>query len=240
MTFDLITYFEGSETRIAAQFAEHALIEGKPRLQWTGDKLDEVTWTLVFHLGFCDPEKELQKLKKLIAEHQAAPLHYSNGEYKGTFVATDCSATSRQVMRDGTLIWLEASLTLKEFVEPPAPVEQKAAQRPVAAEKRSANGRRKPPRTVKAAAKSRSKSAPVTRNEWGKDGETTSSFSCHVGSCQNEACLDQRDTSDLVRDAVSGLSETTLRQAVTLLDAAILRVGRTALSGQCCCNRRHA
>lgn len=168
VTFDLITYFEGSETRIAAQFAEHALIEGKPQLQWTGDKLDEVTWTLVFHLGFCDPEKELQKLKKLIAEHQAAPLHYSNGEYKGTFVATDCSATSRQVMRDGTLIWLEASLTLKEFVEPPAPVEQKAAQRPVAAEKRSANGRRKPPRTVKAAAKSRSKSAPVTRNEWGE------------------------------------------------------------------------
>ncbi|MEX3555332.1 MAG: phage tail protein [Burkholderia gladioli] len=164
VTFDLITYFEGTETRVGADFAEHKLIEGKPRLQWTGDKLDEVTWTLVFHAGFCEPEKELQKLRKLVAEHAAAPLHYSNGDYKGTFVPTDCSTTSRQVMRDGTLVWLEASLTLKEFVEPPKPVEQKPTQPATAAEKHATNGRRKPPRTVKAAAKARPKSAPVCRN----------------------------------------------------------------------------
>lgn len=39
--FDLITYFDGFESQFGADFAEHALIEGKPRLQFIGDKLDE-------------------------------------------------------------------------------------------------------------------------------------------------------------------------------------------------------
>ena len=39
ITFDLITYFEGMEASFSANYAEHALIEGKPRLQWVGDNL---------------------------------------------------------------------------------------------------------------------------------------------------------------------------------------------------------
>ena len=31
--FDLITYFDGFESSFSANFAEHALIDGKPRLQ---------------------------------------------------------------------------------------------------------------------------------------------------------------------------------------------------------------
>ena len=37
--FDLITYFDGLETRFGAEYAEHALIALKPRLQFVGDAL---------------------------------------------------------------------------------------------------------------------------------------------------------------------------------------------------------
>jgi len=164
VAFNLVTYFEGSETRFGAEFAEHKLIDGKPRLQWVGDKLDEINWTLVFHAGFCDPEAELQKLAKLVASHTPAPLHYSNGDYKGTFVPMDCTVTSRQSMRDGTLVWIDATLSLKEYVEPKALVEQTPSQPPVAAETRAPGGTRKPPRTVKKAPKPRPATASCTRN----------------------------------------------------------------------------
>ncbi|MEX3690084.1 phage tail protein [Paraburkholderia sp. BR14263] len=162
--FGLPAYFTGSETRFGAEYAEHKLIDGKPRLQSTGDKLDEITWNVVFHAGFCDPEAELQKLRKLIASHTAAPLHFANGDYKGTFVATDCTVTTRQTMRDGTLVWLEGTVSLKEYVEPPVLVEQTASQTPVAAQTRSGNGITTPPNTVTASATARPSTASATRN----------------------------------------------------------------------------
>ena len=61
--FDLITYFDGFESQFGADYAEHPLIEGKPRLQFVGDKLDEIRIQLAFHLHYCDPEAELAKLK---------------------------------------------------------------------------------------------------------------------------------------------------------------------------------
>lgn len=114
--FDLITYFDGFESQFGADFAEHALIEGKPRLQFIGDKLDEIRIQLVFHLSYCDPEAELAKLKDALAAHQAMALVLGNGDYKGWFVLTDVQATSKHTDKAGTLIALEASITLREFV----------------------------------------------------------------------------------------------------------------------------
>lgn len=114
--FDLITYFDGFESQFGTDFAEHALIEGKPRLQFIGDKLDEIRIQLAFHLHYCDPEAELAKLKDALAAHQAMALVLGNGDYKGWFVLTDVQATSKHTDKAGTLIALEASITLREFV----------------------------------------------------------------------------------------------------------------------------
>lgn len=114
--FDLITYFDGFESQFGADYAEHALIEGKPRLQFVGDKLDEIRIQLAFHLHYCDPEAELAKLKKALAAHDAMALVLGNGDYKGWFVLTDVQATSKHTDKAGTLIALEASITLREFV----------------------------------------------------------------------------------------------------------------------------
>jgi len=164
VSFDLITYFEGHELSFGADYAEHALIEGKPRLQFIGDRLDERNWSLVFHAGFCDPEAELQKLRRLIASHGAAPLTFANGDHKGFFVPLEASVGFRQSSRDGTAIWIEASLKLREHVAPQTLVEQVASQAPTAAEIPASGGStRKPPRTVQRTPQPRAANAPATR-----------------------------------------------------------------------------
>lgn len=114
--FDLITYFDGLDAQFGADYAEHALIEGKPRLQFIGDKLDEITIALAFHQYYCDPERELARLKKALSAHQAMAFVLGNGDYKGWFVLTDVQATSKQTDQAGTLIELDASITLREYV----------------------------------------------------------------------------------------------------------------------------
>ncbi len=123
--FDLITYFDGLETRFGADYAEHALIARKPRLQFVGDKLDEVRIDLVFHASYCHPEAELVRLKKALASHDALSLVLGNGDYKGRFVITGLTATGRHTDTAGTLLAVEASMELREFTgdpaQPPAP-----------------------------------------------------------------------------------------------------------------------
>ncbi|KUM03536.1 phage tail protein [Chromobacterium subtsugae] len=134
--FDLITYFDGFESQFGADYAEHALIEGKPRLQWVADKLDEIRIQLSFHSQFCDPERELLKLRQALADHQAMALVLGNGDYKGWFVLTDLQATSKQTDAAGTLIALEANITLREYVgdkKKPRPPAVQPAQPPAAA-----------------------------------------------------------------------------------------------------------
>lgn len=157
------TYFEGMEESFGGDYVEHGLIGGKPRLQWMGDKLDEIKWILVFHAGFCDPEVEYLKLKQVVADHTALPLVFANGDYKGWFIVTEANATLRQTMRDGTVIWLEANATLREYVRPPVLAEATPKQ-PAKAAESTKGGKTKPARTKNTRAKARSSSSPATRN----------------------------------------------------------------------------
>ncbi|MDO5940645.1 phage tail protein [Burkholderia cepacia] len=127
--FDLITYFDGFESQFGADFAEHALIEGKPRLQFIADKLDEIRIQLAFHAYYCDPETELAKLKTALAAHQAMTLVLGNGDYKGWFVLTEVLSSSKHTDKAGTLIALEANITLREFVgDKKSPLQPPAVQ----------------------------------------------------------------------------------------------------------------
>lgn len=116
--FELITYFDGLEGHFAADYAEHALIEGKPRLQFIGDKLDEWSLKLRFHAGYCDPEAEVVKLRRVLAAHQALPFILANGEYKGEFVILDVTVTAEHTNTEGRLIAADADMKLKEHVLP--------------------------------------------------------------------------------------------------------------------------
>lgn len=149
--FDLITYFNGLEGKWGADYSEHARTEGKPRLQWIGDKLDEWTLKLKFHRQFCTPETELAKLRKALSAHRALAFVLANGDYKGMFVIGEISLTAEHTDAVGALICAEVALSLKEDADAPAPPPAK----PAVVKK----GAARPVRTVTAAAPSASATA---------------------------------------------------------------------------------
>lgn len=115
--FNLITYLSGFEAQFGADYAEHNLINGKPRLQFTADRLDEIKIALFFHAAYCNPTAELARLKQAMLLHKAMSLVLGNGEYKGRFVLTEIGAISEFCDSLGNLYQLRAHINLKEFVE---------------------------------------------------------------------------------------------------------------------------
>lgn len=135
--FELITYFDGMEAQFGVDYAEHPLIGGKPRLQWVGDKLDEFNLDLTFHASYCNPETELLKLRTAMLSRQARQFVLGSGTYKGWFVITDLRATSRQTDKAGGLIALDATVTLREYVDPKSEEARNAQAKKEAAEARA-------------------------------------------------------------------------------------------------------
>jgi phage protein U len=140
IAFDILTGPLSMDESFSANFAEHPLIEGKPRLQWVGDNLNEVTWQLMFHAGFCTPTLELFKLRAAIAAHLPLPLVLLSGAHKGWFVPASVDVTTRMTRHDGTVLWLEARLTLRECPPPAFMPEMIPTMSALAVEKTGANG----------------------------------------------------------------------------------------------------
>lgn len=138
--FDVLTSMEDGEESFSANFAEHALIEGKPRLQWVGDNLGEVTWNLIFHAGFCMPTVELLKLRAAVAAHMPLPLVLFSGAHLGWFVPVSVNVTTRMTRGDGTLLWIEAQLKMRESPPAAAMPDETPSQPAVAVEQTAANG----------------------------------------------------------------------------------------------------
>jgi len=135
--FDLTAYFEGMDGKFGVDYAEHAVIEGKPRLQRIANKLDEFTIAVKLHQYYCNPEVELAKLVKSMNSYQAQAFILGNGDYKGWFVVSAIDVSSKQTTPDGTLMEVDANLTLREYVgdkmNPLPPPAIKPKQPPVAA-----------------------------------------------------------------------------------------------------------
>ncbi|WP_241189244.1 phage tail protein, partial [Enterobacter asburiae] len=117
--FELITYWDGFEATFGVDYAEHARIEGKPGLQFVGDKLDEIQISLVFHQHYCVPDVELARLRTAMKAHQALALVFGNGDYRGWFVITDVTATSEQTDSTGNVLAVNATASLREYIGDP-------------------------------------------------------------------------------------------------------------------------
>ncbi|WP_298438077.1 phage tail protein [Geobacter sp.] len=139
--FELITYFDGLEGSQAYNFAEHQVIEGKPRLQYIGDALETVSIALKFHVAYCDPAFEYQRLREAGAIHRALPFVFGNGLYRGRYVIVEITDTVEATAADGTVIAVEAKCSLKEWVDDTPLVIRKQAKKDKAPARRK-NGKR--------------------------------------------------------------------------------------------------
>lgn len=102
----------------AASYAEHALLDGKPRLQNTGNALDEYQLTVFVHAQYGDPKALFQQLDTARMDGEVLPFIDSTGEYLGDFVITNIDPEVIQV--DGLGNWVAANIPflIREYVTP--------------------------------------------------------------------------------------------------------------------------
>ena len=113
--FQVVGSPEGYESRRAYDFAEHRVIESKPRLQWLGNDLERLKFELRLHSSFTDPAAKLALLRSTAAAHLALPLVFGNGGFRGFFVIESISMRSQQLSARGVPIAITAALALKEW-----------------------------------------------------------------------------------------------------------------------------
>lgn len=117
--FEVVAYWDAFETTLGVDYASHARIEGKPGVQFIGDKLEKITLQFNFHSQFCQPSTEFNRLRTAMTAHQAMALVFGNGDYRGWFVITDLSASHQHTDPCGNVIAQSGSLTLQEYTGDP-------------------------------------------------------------------------------------------------------------------------
>ncbi|MDD7545229.1 phage tail protein [Actinobacillus porcinus] len=115
IALEAIDLTEFSETH-AAEFAEHAVLKGKPRLQAMGEKLNELSFAIRLHHKIGGVEKRYQALLKAKAEQNALALIWGRGKYKGNYVITQLTSNTLFTDKDGNALAREMNISLKEFV----------------------------------------------------------------------------------------------------------------------------
>lgn len=113
--FEVVGSPEGFESSRGYNFAEHRVVESKPRLQWVGNDLEHLKFELRLHSSFTDPAAKLALLRATAAAHLALPLVFGNGGFRGFFVIESISMRSQQLSAHGTPIAITAALALKEW-----------------------------------------------------------------------------------------------------------------------------
>lgn len=113
--FDLITYFDGINSTVTYNYAEHERINNKTLLQFLGENLQEFTIKLNLHSSFCVPEEEILKIRTEAKLGKPLKFIKGNGEYVGAFVISQIQKTTEQTSPEGDLIAIQVELQLKEY-----------------------------------------------------------------------------------------------------------------------------
>ena len=115
IAFEPVNLTDFSETH-SADFAEHAVLKGKPRLQAMGEKLTEFSLAIRLHHKIGGVESRYQALLAAKAKQEALALIWGTGKYKGNYVITDISSTTLFTDAKGNALAREMNISLREFV----------------------------------------------------------------------------------------------------------------------------
>ncbi|WP_116743847.1 phage tail protein [Actinobacillus suis] len=115
IALEAIDLTEFSETH-AAEFAEHKVLKGKPRLQAMGENLGEISFAVRLHYKAGGVESRYQALLSAKAKQEALALIWGASKYQGDFVITDITSNTLFTDAYGNPLCREMTLSLKEFV----------------------------------------------------------------------------------------------------------------------------
>lgn len=114
IAFEPVNLTDFNETH-SADFAEHAVLKGKPKLQAMGEKLTDLSFAIRLHHKIGGVESRYQSLLSAKAKQDALALMWGS-KYKGNFVITDISSTTLFTDGKGNALAREMNISLKEFV----------------------------------------------------------------------------------------------------------------------------
>lgn len=114
ITFQVVGSPESLSDSRRYDYAEHRVIQDRPRLQWLADDLMTIRLEMLLHRSFTDPSASLLVLRQAAAAHMALPLIFGNGDFRGYFVITRIDTLSRQMSGSGDLFEIEVRVGLCE------------------------------------------------------------------------------------------------------------------------------
>jgi phage protein U len=116
LLFDTLSSPEGIYVRREYTYAEHKVIEARPRLQWLAQELQRISLDLSLHVAFVNPLLQMRALRAAAEDHQARALIFGNGIHLGHFVIEALEETHQQLADDGSYIAISARVELREWV----------------------------------------------------------------------------------------------------------------------------
>lgn len=112
--FEGLKGFVSLEESFGVNYAQHELIKNKPRLERTGDVLDTISFDMVLHSTFTDPEADIDVLRTAMKNGEILPLILGNGKVVGNFVIPNFTKSTSFTDASGNLISVTLSVELLE------------------------------------------------------------------------------------------------------------------------------
>jgi len=86
--FEGLKGFSTFSHTVGVTYAQHARINGKSRLEATGDELDAISFEMMLHANFTDPEADIDVINTATVNREILKLILGNGKVVGDFVIT--------------------------------------------------------------------------------------------------------------------------------------------------------
>lgn len=126
--FEGLFGFDRFSRDVSANIVQHAVIDGKPRLQKVGDNLDEVRFEMLLHSRFCSPEASFSQLQGSMTAGEILPLITGEGSFIGDFVVSDIGEVVNHTAPTGGIILSRVQVTLTEHATGQQDTETQAAK----------------------------------------------------------------------------------------------------------------
>jgi len=141
--FEGLKGFSNFSHERGVNYAQHELINGKPRLQAVGDNLDSISFGMYLHSEFTNPEADIEALRLSMQNREILPLILGNGRVLGFFVIPNFSQVNSFTDPLGNLIEVTLSVELLESFSdnPLREAELQAIQQAFATSQRNSNVR---------------------------------------------------------------------------------------------------
>lgn len=113
--FQLLTLPSSLNLSADFNYVEHDKIMGKPTLQKVGGNLRTISLDFRFHVSWCDPEAEYQKLIEADKSEQPLPLVLGE-EFLEEWVIISLTKNYSKLQADASIWWIDVNVRLKEYV----------------------------------------------------------------------------------------------------------------------------